>query len=400
MTMHAAPIIQDLLREGCPSIHAKRRKCIADLVEAGRTSGLTLIGMSRVLNRPMSVRHRLKCCDRLLSNPHLVEERFDIYRAMNERVLARQESVVVNVSIDWSDLFPDRRAVLLRAAVTVAGRSSTVYQEVHPGNELGSRDVHRQFLIELKKVLPDLCRPILITDAGFRATWFQLADELHFPWVGRVRNLDMVRPTDSSEWVGAKTLYEQATGRAKDLGLFTYARSNPTDCRLVIIKRKKKGRHQRTKMGKPCCSSHAKKSRSAQIEPWLLATSKSLSSVSATRIVAIYSGRMQIEQTFRDTKNPRSGLGLANSQTKKVVRLEVLVLLGALITYTLWLIGLAVKKRGYDVTYGSKKRASTTLSIVSLGLHCLNEVPQRCLSKRELKDALSELVSMVVSIEI
>ncbi len=33
--MHAQRIIQDLLDNDCPNIHAKRRKCIAAIVDAG-----------------------------------------------------------------------------------------------------------------------------------------------------------------------------------------------------------------------------------------------------------------------------------------------------------------------------------------------------------------------------
>jgi hypothetical protein len=41
--MHAQRIIQDLLSIECPSIHAKRRACLAATVEAGSTGSLSLI---------------------------------------------------------------------------------------------------------------------------------------------------------------------------------------------------------------------------------------------------------------------------------------------------------------------------------------------------------------------
>jgi len=58
------------------------------------------------------------------------------------------------------------------------------------------------------------------------------------------------------------------------------------------------------------------KQAKAQKEPWLLAVSPQLAALSAQAIVTIYAGRMQIEQTFRDIKNPRWGLGLSASQTR------------------------------------------------------------------------------------
>jgi hypothetical protein len=396
--MHAARIIQDLLNKKCASIHAKRRQCIAKLVEAGRKSGLSLLRMSRALGGTAALRHRIKCCDRLLSNPHLLKERGQIYRAMNDGVLPRQNEI--GIIIDWSDLRPDGSAHLLRAAAIVKGRAFVVYEEVYAGKDSGSSKAHRQFLTNLRTVIPAGCRPVLITDAGFRATWFKLASDLGFEWVGRIRNRDLVCAEATSEWVGCKTLYSCATGRPKSLGRFTYVQSNPTACRLVAFKQQPKGRHHRNKFGKPSRSTQSLKSRTGQIEPWLLAVSPGLASLSATKVVALYAGRMQIEQTFRDVKNGKWGLGLTDSQTKKLQRLTALLLLGALITYALWLIGLAARQQGCRVAYGSKKKASTTLSIISLAQYYLNEIRQPYLSKRQINDALSELASMVMTVEI
>lgn len=395
--MHAARIIQDLLSKKCASIHAKRRHCLAKLVEAGRKSGLSLLRMSRALGGASALRHRIKCCDRLLSNPHLLKERGQIYRAMNDGVLAQQKNI--GIIIDWSDLRPDGSAHLLRAAAIVKGRAFVVYEEVHAGKDYGASKVHREFLINLRAVLPAHCKPVLVTDAGFRATWFKLASELDLDWIGRIRNRDLVREEGSREWVGCKTLYARATGRPKTLGRFAYVRSNPTACRLVAFKKQSKGRHHRTKFGKISRSTQSLKNRSGQIEPWLLAVSEGLEPLSATKIVALYSGRMQIEQTFRDLKNGKWGLGLTDSQTQELPRLAALLLLGALITYALWLIGLAARQQGCQIAYGSKKKASSTLSIISLARHYLNET-RRMLLKRQLDDALSELASMVMKVEI
>ena len=396
--MHATRIIQDLLSEKCASIHAKRRHCLAKLVEAGRKSGLSLLRMSKALGGASALRYRIKCCDRLLSNPHLVKERGQIYRAMNDGVLARQKNI--GIIIDWSDLRPDGSAHLLRAAAIVKGRAFVVYEEVHAGKDCGSSKVHREFLINLRTVLPTDCRPVLVTDAGFRATWFKLASELDFDWIGRIRNRDLVRDEGSGEWFGCKTLYARATGRPKNLGRFDYVRSNPTPCRLVAFKKPSKGRHHRTKFGKASRNTQSLKNRSGQIEPWLLAVSEGLAPLSAAKIIALYSGRMQIEQTFRDVKNGKWGLGLADSQTKKLPRLAVLLLLGALITYALWLIGLAARQQGFHVTYGSKKKAICTLSVISSAQHFLNEPRRLKLLKRQLEDALSELASLVMKVEI
>lgn len=248
--MHAKAIIQDLLKKKCPTIHAKRRDCVAGLVEAGRIGGLGLLKMSRVLGNRTSLRHRIKCCDRLLSNPHLNKERVDIYRAFNESVLSGQGHIAI--TIDWSDLLADGSGHVLRAAAIVKGRAFVAYEEVHTGENYNSPKVHRKFLQTLRTVLPADCQPILVTDAGFRGTWFKLATELRYEWVGRIRNRDQVCAQGSVEWQGCKTLYPRATGRAQSLGSFLYVKSNPTPCRLVLFKKTPKGRHRRDRIWQAC----------------------------------------------------------------------------------------------------------------------------------------------------
>lgn len=396
--MHAQRIIQELLDGKCSSIHSKRRCCLAKVAEAGRIGGLGVVKMGRWVSSRTSIRHRIKCCDRLLSNPHLAQERVIIYRALSDSVLAGHRHVAITV--DWSDLARDGSAHLLRAAVTVKGRAFVIYEEVHQQSDLASPSVHRRFLETLRGQLPDGCQPVLVSDAGFRATWFKLANELQYAWIGRIRNRDMVCADGTEEWKGCKAWYLGATARARCLGNFRYARANATACRLVLYKKAPQGRQRRTAFGKKTLSSNSKKHRTGQVEPWLLAVSPKLKTLSAKQVVAIYAGRMQIEQTFRDIKNAHWGMGLAESQTRKPARLAVLLLLGALISYALWLIGLAAKIAGYEVQYGSKKKSPTTLSIPTLARHYLADRIRHHLSRHHLATALRELIRMVQTIPI
>ena len=393
--MHAHPIIQDLLCKHCPQVHAKRRNCLAKVVDACIHSGLTLLKMSQALASHSALKHRIKCCDRLLSNPHLYNEKETIYSAMAGAVL--NNVCLTGIVIDWSDLLRDGSAHLLRAAVIVKGRAFTLYEQVFSNQDYAKPAVHRQFLLTLRQILPEACRPVLITDAGFRASWFKLANELQFEWVGRIRNRDMVRIESSDTWNGCKTWYPEAKGSPRSLGQFEYARSNPIACRLVIYKKPHKNRHNKTAFGKNARNHSSLKSRAAQIEPWLLACSPSLASVSATRIVDLYAGRMQIEQTFRDVKNPQWGMGLSDSQTTRLGRLAILLLIGALASYALWLIGLAAQHTGFEVTYGSKKKAANTLSIISLARFWISE-KIRLPSRSALAGALRTLTELVYRI--
>lgn len=395
--MHARCIIQDLLDTKCAEIHAKRRYCIVKVAEAARIGGLGVVKIGRWVASSTSIKHRIKCCDRLLSNPHLSHERLAIYRALGEALLSGHRHICITV--DWSDLLRDGSLCLLRAAVTVKGRAFVLYEEVHEQSNLGSPHVHRHFLETLRSELPEHCEPVLVTDAGFRATWFKLATELHFSWVGRIRNRDKVCVEGSGQWNGCKTWYAGATATPRSLGRFEYARANATPCRLVLYKKVPQGRHHHTVFGKKTLSTNSKKHRATQVEPWLIAVSPDLNALSAKQVVEIYAGRMQIEQTFRDVKNAQWGMGLSNSQTRKPHRLAVLLLLGALISYALWLIGLAAASAGYQVSYGSKTKAGSTLSILTLARQYLIDLRPR-LSPSAFKAALLELIKLVQVVKI
>jgi hypothetical protein len=77
---------------------------------------------------------------------------------------------------------------MLRAAVPVGGRTLTLYEEVHPRRTCDSLKVKKRFLAALKEVLPEGCRPIRVTDAGFRGPWFKAVKHLGWDGVSRIRN--------------------------------------------------------------------------------------------------------------------------------------------------------------------------------------------------------------------
>lgn len=390
--MQAQRIIQDLLQAECSAIHAKRRTTLALMVQASCIGHLSLMGISRRLDAATALRHRIKCCDRLLGNLHLNHEKLDVYRAMAQRILIGHPRPAI--IIDWSDLAADRSQHLLRAALIVKGRAVVLYEEVHPMKKYGSPRVHEHFLKRLRELLPPSCRPVLVTDAGFRAAWFKLCNRLKFDWVGRIRNRDMVRPqADTVVWAGCKTLYPKATATPQDLGAFEYVRAAPVTCRLVLYKKPACHRQAKTAFGKRARCRHSLKQATAQTEPWLLAASLNLAELDAQAVVDLYSGRMQIEPSFRDVKNPRWGLGLSLSQTTRQDRLGILLLIGALAMFALWLIGLMTQARGYRVNFGSRAKAASTLSIISLARWWLDEPEHRTtrFRKREKVTALETL---------
>lgn len=395
--MHAQRIIQKFLDEECPSIHAKRRAGLARVTDAAQRGGLTLLRLSRQVDSTTSLRHRIKQCDRLLSNKHLESERPEIYGALARRVLHNLRHVAILV--DWSDLLKDVSQHVLRATVVVEGRSFVIYEEIHRTKSYGVASVHRKFMKNLRAILPEQCEPMIITDAGFRGTWFKMLDGLRFAWIGRVRNREKMRLAGSEDWVGCQQLYARASKHVHDLGIVDHVRSAPLKCRMVLTKKDAKGRQNKTAFGKKKQSAHSKKQAKGQREPWLLAVSTKLADLSADEIVKWYEFRMQIEQTFRDLKSPQWGMGLRDSQTRKPQRLKALLLIAALLSFALWLIGLVALAQGFSFQYGSRAKASQTVSILTLARRWIDDRRKRP-TQAELDEALTDLRNLIRTYQI
>ena len=388
--MHVLTILHRILSINFPEIHAKRLASLLAAVEAVVAgSRLTLSDMGRGLLGQVAVKHNIKRVDRLLGNNSLHIEIPKLYEALVRQCLDGISMPLV--VIDWSDLTLDRKWQLIRASVAIEGRSMTLYEEVHPQSSATSPSVHKAFLVRLATMLPPGCVPILITDAGFRGAWFRLVNHIGWHWIGRIRNRDMVSPANDDSWVGCKTLYPRATAKAKPLGQYNYVRNHPVLCRLVLIKRASQKRHKKSRLGKLVHSSRSLKNARAQREPWLLAVSPTLAHLSAQAVVAVYAQRMQIEESFRDLKSERFGLGFSANRSTQKNRLAVLLLVACLASFVLRLIGEVGKARQMGFQFQSNTRRSRpVLSVISLALQLVQH-GMAAFPPREFRKALENL---------
>lgn len=379
--MHALNIVQQLIRSCCPHIHAARLTVILAAVGAAvRVRRLTLTELGRALVGAARAKHEIKRIDRLLGNRHLGAERFELYQVLARRVVgALTEPLIV---VDWSDLTPNRRWQLLRAAIPIGGRCLTLYEEVHPLTHLGHPRVQRAFLAKLKALLPAGVSPILITDAGFRAPWFKSVNRLGWHWIGRVRNRTYVRPRGQHAWIGCKSLYAQASPRPQALGAFAVVRSNPVSSHLYLIKRPKKHRTHKSVFGQRVRSNQSLKKARAQREPWLIAASPSLAHLPAAQIIKHFATRMQIEEAFRDLKCARYGLGFELNLSRSRERLAALLLIALLAFFVLWLIGSQALARGLQFHYQSNtRRTRPVLSLFNLACQIVRRATDQRLAR-------------------
>ncbi|MDH3380003.1 MAG: IS4 family transposase [Gammaproteobacteria bacterium] len=322
-------------------MHSRRREAVWVGVGAllrGKRLWLTALG--RHVGGGVDEKHSIKRIDRLLGNRHLSGERMDWYRWMARLAVGGCRHPVILV--DWSDLDDQKCLFVLRASVAVGGRALPVYEEVHEG--LGDRRLHRWFLRRLARVLGPGCRPILVTDAGFRVWWYELVESLGFGYVGRVRNREVLRWSTGGKWFSNKRLHARAGGRPKALGEMWLSKTRPMLTRVYLYKGKAKGRMKRTRMGERCHSGQSNKHASREREPWLLVSNLADGSHAAKRVVRTFRMRMQIEEGFRDLKSPRHGFALRENLGRRLERTANLLLIAALGVLATWLMGL----HGYE----------------------------------------------------
>ena len=364
--MHALRLLHKIMRQGCPKIHEIRLRSLMVSVEAllvGRQ--MSLAGLGRALVSAARVKHNIKRVDRLLGNRHLWEERTELYGAIVGVVLGRAQRPVI--ILDWSDMREDRSWQLLRAAVPVGGRSLTLYEEVHPLSAYDNRGVRKRFLERLRELLPPECRPILVTDAGFRTTWFRQVEAMGWDWVGRVRGRTHFRLDNEEGWQPCRALYAMANSRVRHIGAVELTIKNPLACDLYLVKKKKRGRQQLTCRGTRARGGRSLSNERRQREPWILVTS--LGSRAAKQVMRCYQLRMQIEESFRDMKNARLGLHFRSSRSNSPQRLSILLLIGTLATLIAWLVGHTMQRAGLQRHYqANTTRHRTVLSTIFLGL--------------------------------
>jgi hypothetical protein len=369
--MHASLELHKWLVNVLPKIHSKRIEALSSVVSGALTGEqLTVTALGRSIGGEAKEKHRIKRADRLLSNAKLSFSRPEIYAALMRETIGKNRQPVILV--DWSDLDQGQKCFLLRASTPAGGRALTLYEEVHPLSTKEKPKTHRNFLKQLKELLPEGCQPIIVTDAGFRTPWFKQVEELGWHWVGRIRNREQYRLCSEQRlpWQSCKLLYAQATRCAKDLGAVQLTARNEFGCRMVLFKANAKGRQNLTKRGKkPARSIKSRRNAACNREPWLLATSLPVDKFSAKQVVKIYATRMQIEEAFRDLKSARLGLSLEHSGTWKIHRLEILILIGSIAATFAWLLGKATRLAGQHRSFQANSiKCTEVLSAFFLGL--------------------------------
>jgi Transposase DDE domain len=381
-----------------PFIHKTRLNCLMNTCNtAASNNTLFLTGLGRKDTSKTKTSSNIEKVNRLLGNKHLHLERSAFYQSMASRLIPRSMSPWIHV--DWSCINATTNLYLLRASISVIGRSIVLYEECHPKRKENNHVVHKQFLKNLKAILPPCATPVIVTDAGFRAPWFIAVRQMGWHFVGRLRNKNLVLMEGTESWQLSSLFFEQATGKPAHLGHALLTEKEQVPVHMVLYKGKSKNRHKRNLNKKISASGKSKRYSNAAKEPWVLVTSLLQARDNPNHIVNIYRQRMRIEENFRDSKCPHYGLGLKNSLTRTPERMVILLLIAAIATFAAWLTGLITTLTGKAADFQAHSAKFTrSLSMVYLGREAIKK--QLVISKSQLLNAFNILSQMVIKTQL
>lgn len=367
-------------------MHTKTRKSITSHVKSllGGQASLSLSSIGRHLPGKAQVKHKINMCWRFLSNKKIHDAQGAIYKSIFSSVLTPLNELLI--AVDWTGCCSADNH-MLRASLVHAGRSIPIYNEIHSQKDLATDQIHKQFLVNLKAMIPEGKRVIIITDAGFKTPWFTQVNQLGWYFVGRVSGTINYRLDTDKKWSPIETLHSCVErGETRYLGLGRLGQDSKTRIHVLFTAYwgEKKGR----KNPKPHYPDAEKRYAKMYAQPLILVSNlhqdpsvdiENNQQGVAILIRELYSKRMQIEQNFRDDKSERFGFGWRFSRTKDKNKMSLLILIATIATFILWMIGFAAEKKKLHYHFQANTvREHRVLSLLYLakqlithGLKCL-----------------------------
>ena len=295
-------------------------------------------GYAHATNR--SEKHGVKQTDRMLSNSGY--DMWSLFRPWAEFVVGERKEIVL--ALDWTEFDADDHATLAGYLITSHGRATPlIWRTVNKSTLEGKRNEYEYELVERlhECVAPDVKITVLADRWFGDQKLYLLLQTLGWDFVIQVESADGER-RPASKWL-------PPTGRATMIRGAKVTRTRAEVPAVVVV--------------------HAPRMK----EPWCLATT--MSDAKAADVVKLYGRRFTIEETFRDQKNLRFGLGLSATHIGSTDRRDRLLLLAAIAQALLTLLGAAGETCGLDrlmKTNTSKKR---TMSLLNQGINLYAAIP-------------------------
>jgi hypothetical protein len=304
------------------ALHAKQRESVGHSVvgalHADR-AGVAAIGRAAARRRGKVDKHGIKQFDRYLSNDKVRPQVF-LPRLARRLLAARKEVVVM---IDWTEFAPDDHSTIVISMVTRHGRATPlVWKTVRTSKLKKRRAGYEDDALEtLAEAVPKGTRVTVLADRGFGdQKRYAHVLSLGFHYVIRFRQGILL--TDEFGESAPAVQWLHPRGRARMLKQVAVTADCYIPPAIVLVRAKK------------------------MKEAWCLATSRD--DLPADEIIRLYGKRFSIEETFRDQKDRRFGLGLYYTQLGDPGRRDRMLLVLALAHLIATLLGAAGESIGLD----------------------------------------------------
>jgi len=301
-------------------------------------------GYARVTNNDK--KHGVKQTDRMLGNKGI--DVWQLFRPWAQFVVGERKEIVL--ALDWTEFDADDHATLAAYLITSHGRATPlIWMTVSKATLKNKRNAHEYRLIErLHECLVADVKITLLADRGFGdQKLYGFLQTLGWDFVIRFRGVIQVE--DSAGTRQSASAWVPENGRATMIPKARVTRTRAEVPAVVVVRAKK------------------------MKESWCLATT--LSERTASEVVKLYGRRFTIEETFRDQKNFRFGLGLSATHIGSTDRRDRLLLLAAIAQALLTLLGAAGEACGLDRLMKTNTRKTRTMSLLNQGIHLYEAIP-------------------------
>lgn len=349
-------------------LHAKRVLSLANATFGAihaASLGVHAIGHALAQARGLADKHAIKQVDRLLGNKGI--DVWSLFADWVPFVLADRTEVVV--ALDWTDYAADDQCTISLSIVTAHGRATPLlWKTVVKSELLGQRNAHEDALLSrLRELIPPTVRVTVLADRAFGdQKLYEFLRELGFDFVILFVGTVLVAD-DESRTVKPAAEWLREDGRARVLrnaAVTELAVRVPT---VVFVKDRK------------------------MKEAWNLASS--LGDATASDVIALYGRRFTIEESFRDIKDWRFGMGLSSVRVGACDRRDRVLLLSAMAIALLTLLGAAGESLGMERMLKANTSKTRTYSLFRQGTlyygHIPNMKPERLVP---LMEKFAELI--------
>lgn len=223
--MPARKVCQNFFRNALTPFHKYRQSALIDATVALiNGASLTLTSIGRFLPGPAQVKNKIKRVDRLLGNESFQKDIPMIFKSIISMLTSKLSLCVI--AVDRSG-YPSQEYHVLRASLICDGRSIPLLSHIVPSGKQNSGEIQKGFLNALAETIKPGTKVIVITDAGFRNTWFRHIKSLGRDFVGRIRGNTQLRVNNNGEeWLRTGELI--AGDRPEYPGEGTLSQSTPS----------------------------------------------------------------------------------------------------------------------------------------------------------------------------